>query len=604
MSSGTHGPAAPGHPIGMLLAVLLAAVVLGHLPRLTDTPYGQHTWRMADTAAMARHFVDDGFDVLRPRIDWDRGQSGHVQTELPLYTWMVALLWSLGGEHVMTAQLLSLLLSIGAFGCFFGFARHVVGPSRALLATAILTFTPLVFYFSMSIQPEGLLLLATYGALFAWVTWLERRSLGSLLAWGAAMTVTMGIKPQNLLLLVPMFMLARTGSVHPPVRWRAPALVLALAFVIPAAWFWHGHAIYLATHNSFGITTSGGADKFSILLRLSQPEWYRVMIRDLLSYTWLPPALPFVAIGMVRAWREPSRRFLLVWTALVLLSFVLLAEAVWTMNYYQVPLAAPTALLAALGLSAVWDQIRRPVAMRGMGGVAVLISIAAIVVGLIGSYGGFDDGIHRQSGPGGLLGRALLAAGVQRDNLLPVALHASHSVFFSMVGWGVGLGLLMFAQWRRIGPPRPATAMRPLGALALALLAAWPMSAASGVRELWAPEYYPQYTAGVHLKALFPPRTLGVLGHQVYKRPHGYDPEPVIFFYSNMRGWIVPERDYRPSLLDSLVAQGARFFATTHLRELDRNPEFVEALARRGTLEERSLDYAIYRLNPPEGAAR
>ena len=287
MSPKPSGDASDSRTATLLLGALLLAQLVLHWPLLNDHPYGARTWRMADTAAMAPPFVDDHSDRLHPRIDWDRGESGHVQTELPLYTWAVAFLWAMGSEHPRTAELLSLVLGLLALFCFFGFARHVLGERRALFATAWLAFTPLVFYFSGSMQAESLLLLASYGALWAWVSHLRSGRPGRLAAWALAISVVLGIKPQNVLLPVPMLMLARGATGPGGGSWRGPALAFAAALVIPALWFWHGHPICLQTHNSFGIMTSGGADKFSIGLHLRTPRWWVNVGRDLVpSSCW------------------------------------------------------------------------------------------------------------------------------------------------------------------------------------------------------------------------------------------------------------------------------------------------------------------------------
>jgi len=63
---------------GLVLALILAAQFMLHLPFLTERPVSIHTWRMADTGAMAKHWIEDGYPGFRMRIDWDRGESGSL----------------------------------------------------------------------------------------------------------------------------------------------------------------------------------------------------------------------------------------------------------------------------------------------------------------------------------------------------------------------------------------------------------------------------------------------------------------------------------------------------------------------------------------------
>ena len=46
---------------------------------------GVHSWRQADTAAMARHFAIEGTPIWLPQIDWAGAGKGYVECEFPLF---------------------------------------------------------------------------------------------------------------------------------------------------------------------------------------------------------------------------------------------------------------------------------------------------------------------------------------------------------------------------------------------------------------------------------------------------------------------------------------------------------------------------------------
>ena len=76
---------------------------LGTLLRLVQIwmpVLGVHSWRQADTAAMARHFSQAGTPIWLPQIDWGGASAGFVESEFPLYPFLVSRLYSLMGVPV------------------------------------------------------------------------------------------------------------------------------------------------------------------------------------------------------------------------------------------------------------------------------------------------------------------------------------------------------------------------------------------------------------------------------------------------------------------------------------------------------------------------
>src|SRR5262249_46659122 len=130
------------------------------------------------------------------------------------------------------------------------------------------------------------------------------------------------------------------------------------------------------------------------------------------------------------------------------------------------------------------------------------------------------------------------------------------------------------------------------------VLPATSLAAAESLRKQYTRTYMGQLRCGLEVAQLFPPRTLGVLGHQVYHRPTAYDPEPVIFWHSNTHGWIVPDIYYSGHTLDSIVALEAVYFATCHMDTIYSHPDFVAELDKRGDVIARSPDYVIYLFHP------
>ena len=89
-------------------------IALGSLLRLVQIwmpVVGVHSWRQADTAAMARHFSQAGTPIWLPQIDWGGASAGFVESEFPLYPFLVSRLYSLIGVQEWLGRGLSVLCS-------------------------------------------------------------------------------------------------------------------------------------------------------------------------------------------------------------------------------------------------------------------------------------------------------------------------------------------------------------------------------------------------------------------------------------------------------------------------------------------------------------
>ena len=85
--------------------------VLLRLIQLWMPIVGVHSWRQADTAAMARHFTLSDTPIWLPQIDWAGAAEGYVESEFPLFPFLVSRLYQLFGVQEWLGRGLSLLCS-------------------------------------------------------------------------------------------------------------------------------------------------------------------------------------------------------------------------------------------------------------------------------------------------------------------------------------------------------------------------------------------------------------------------------------------------------------------------------------------------------------
>ena len=87
--------------------------------------FDHHSWRQADTAAIARNFVRERFNPLYPQVDW-RGSRphGYIETGLELQAFLIAGVWRAGGIHVETGRALAAAMYVTTALLLYRFVRR------------------------------------------------------------------------------------------------------------------------------------------------------------------------------------------------------------------------------------------------------------------------------------------------------------------------------------------------------------------------------------------------------------------------------------------------------------------------------------------------
>ena len=133
-----------------LPTLLLSGLAL-RLIGLDEPLIDQQAWRQTDTAAIARNFLDEGYDLLRPRVDWRGISSGVVETNFPLYPYLVACLYGVaGGASEWLGRLLSALFSSLAAVPVYALGRRLAEAATATVAEACVAQNALCGTFEMS----------------------------------------------------------------------------------------------------------------------------------------------------------------------------------------------------------------------------------------------------------------------------------------------------------------------------------------------------------------------------------------------------------------------------------------------------------------------
>jgi len=327
------------------LPVLLILALLPRLLNIGSNIIGVHSWRQADTAAMARNFYTAPFSLtqfLYPAVDW--GGGGYAETEFPLYPALVSLLYRLLGLNEAYARGLSVLFSL--LGLYFLYRLVTLCFSQAVAFWSALFYAilPLSIFYGRTVQPESLVTASCLGSLYffkRWLVALEQEANGSkhyALLFGswvlAAIAILLKVLP-FVYLGWPLLYLAIV-KFRGKLFLRADLWLYALSlFAVTAAWYVHAHSIFLETRLTFGFW-SGDTDRYTWSSLLSGKYWldiiFRVMVRHFAVFGF------FVALVGLSIPRQQAEDWM--WEVGLLGSFAAGAIAPtssYVHEYYQLP---------------------------------------------------------------------------------------------------------------------------------------------------------------------------------------------------------------------------------------------------------------------------
>ena len=296
------------------LYIVLALGLALRFVDLQDPLTDKQAWRQTDTAAIARNFYEEGYLLFYPRVDWRGTTPGYVETNFPLYPFVVALLYAVAeGSYEWLGRLVAALCSTAAAALLYWLALRLgMGRLGALLAALLYLLFPMSIYYGRTFMPEALMILLSVGSLWAFARWIDsgRRWDFALAALLAALCFL--VKIPTLYLGFPLVALAW-------VRWGwhfvlKPALWLYLVLVLVPAilWYWHANLLFEETGLTFGIWNRYGYDKWDHSL-LFTADFYWTLVKRFWQSVYTPAGAVLVLAGLALAPAQRREWTLWVW---------------------------------------------------------------------------------------------------------------------------------------------------------------------------------------------------------------------------------------------------------------------------------------------------
>jgi hypothetical protein len=329
--------------------IVFGAISVGLMARAAtfQSPlFDFHSWRQADTATVARNFVEERLNPLYPQVDFRGDQAvGYVETGFELHAFLVALAASVVGFSTHLGRALSILSFPFSAWLIGAFVRERYGQTAAVVAIVLYAVgLPLTRYVDRAFMNESLLTLLTLVCLRAAQVYLRSGRPWPLATLAASMVLIAVVKPTFLIVGAPVggLFVERFGARG---VWRWELWAVASACVgAAAAWFLHAHRLFEATGLTFGLTNK----LFDAELLVSWAYFSKIgtrTIKDLLSPVGMAAAIYGLAVVVrERRWAEPLG------IAAFLLYLVVVTPGNFAHNYYQLPVVPVATVLMAVGI--------------------------------------------------------------------------------------------------------------------------------------------------------------------------------------------------------------------------------------------------------------
>lgn len=333
--------------------ILILIIFFAFFVRLykIDAPLADwHSWRQADTAAVARNFVKNGIDLIHPTYDdISSTQSGldnpkgYRMVEFPIYNAKVAILSKTFPIFPLEVwgRLVSIFASLGSIIFLYLIVKKHADSTTALFSAFFFGLIPYNIFFSRTILPEPSMTFAFLGAIYFF-----DRNLIVLSAIFASLALLIKVTAVFFLLPIIYLIFKKFGlTFYKKLNLYLFAIIAFVPIIIWRLWiqnFPEGIPASSWLLNGGNIRFKGAFFRWIIAERLG---------KLILAYG-----------GFVLFWLgiilKPIRKNIFFYTFLLssISYIVVFARGNVQHDYYQIPIIPSLAIFMALGARELWDK--------------------------------------------------------------------------------------------------------------------------------------------------------------------------------------------------------------------------------------------------------
>lgn len=396
--------------------MVLAAVV--RLDDIRQPLVDAFSWREASTAMMADNFPHNHWNIFYPEVSWTGPGPSYQGRELPLASYMAALLSQMFGWHDWFGRAVSAAFGLSSVFFLYKVVQRTIGQGAAYGAAVTLALLPGAVAIQRAVLPDAAMFALVLAGLWAYLAWLERGGWWRLALAVAATGLGILAKPPGLTVLLPMAYASWIYLRDPAEVSRRWAALLALAVVAVVTGAYFSWAVYLGTHYPPYHVAGSGYVWQELPQMIAHKFYLRRLIHVLTVWFATPVFLLLAIVGATSPVSSPMRlpHLFHVWLIGGGIFFLAAAREITNNPWNLLYLAAPIAAFAGLALS-------RLLGSPGGRHRALVLIQAVLVVGLMSwaSRTALASVKHPYAADGLALGRTLADLAAPNDTVIAVS---------------------------------------------------------------------------------------------------------------------------------------------------------------------------------------
>jgi len=347
----------------IFLLILSCFWIIIRLFGVTNPLIDAQFWRQTDTASIARNFYEEDFNILHPRVNWRGDTEGFVESEFPIYSFLIASFYKISGKvNDSAGRILSLLFSLGTAITLYLFVLRIFDRRTAVLSYLFFMLSPLSIYYSITFMPDSMMIFFYLQSLYLFYRWVyDNKSIFWISSCGS-LAISLLIKPTAIFVFIPMLAILWEKEGKKFISGKRPVILyLVLASAPSILWYLHAYKLFMITDLSFGILAGQTYNKFASVSILLSSKFWQVILNNIFSIHLTPvgATLFFIALslGIFEENLIKANRFLYYWVGSVFLFILVVAEGNMTLEYYQLFLIPVASIFCARFVIYLLDEL-------------------------------------------------------------------------------------------------------------------------------------------------------------------------------------------------------------------------------------------------------
>jgi 4-amino-4-deoxy-L-arabinose transferase-like glycosyltransferase len=344
----------------LLLPILI--FVLTFIPRLyrLNNPVADwHSWRQADTAAVARNFATSRFNLFYPQADSIMSNNGLglnnperlFINEFPFYNAIVAVLYQQFGINTAIARFVSVVFaSLGAVFLYL-LATRLFGQKIGLVAGLYYALNPYNVYYGRVIMPEPAFISLSITSLYLCLVWVKSQKWSHAIIFALILALAMLAKPYAIFMGIPMayWVIVNKTKI---LKNKQLYLILLVSLIPLALWRRHHNLIPEGTFNSHWLYNETN-------IRFTGAFFRWLIFERLNRLIFATGGFVLLIIGLLKSYQDKTKALIFAWFISIVLYMTIFAMGNVTHDYYQLPIMPVGTILISFGFWSIINSTKK-----------------------------------------------------------------------------------------------------------------------------------------------------------------------------------------------------------------------------------------------------